>query len=83
MLTSAAIAIAALRYYVSIPNPYLVWIASFCVLQIILFLVRKMRRKKIALLASGLGFALEAALFAAGAAATVYGLLAIYPPNIT
>ncbi len=80
-LTSVAIMIASLKYYVGISNPYLVWAASFCVLEIVLILVRNRRGKQTSLSSNALAFSLDAVLFGAGAAAALYGLLAIYPPN--
>lgn len=74
---------AALRYYVSIPYPYpfMIWAASFCAIEIALLFLRNRRKEKTSLPVNALAFLLDAVMFAAGAAAALYGLLVIYPPN--
>lgn len=81
MTTGAAIVVASLKYYVDIGDPYVDLALVFITLQLIAVLVRKARGKPRQLRAAIFAVAIEAAAFAIGGLAAMYGLIAIYPPN--
>jgi hypothetical protein len=80
-LTSFAILVAGLRFYVDVGNPYLIYAASFIALELIVLLIRMVRGKATSLLRRSLSVLSEGAVFVIGAWASLYGLLSIYPPN--
>lgn len=81
-LTSFAILIASLRFYVGIQHTYLVWVAAFVVLESVLFLTQKLRGRSPPFRARIVALILEAAAFAIGAAMSFLFFISIYPPNM-
>ncbi len=82
-LTSLAMAVASLRFYVSMERPYLAYLASFIVVALILAVIRNAWGKQVSFTAAVVATIGEAACFALGCVLVFYALMLIYPPNIS
>jgi hypothetical protein len=72
----------SLRFYIGITHPYLIYVASFLIVQAILLFMRNRGGAEVSLKANVLTFFGQAAMFIFGAFAAFYCLISIYPPNI-
>lgn len=81
VFTSIAMLIAALRLNINIAHPYIVWVASFVVLETVFVSLAAARKQLIAPKAMR-HILLDAIMFALGAWFGFYAVISIYPPNL-